>query len=58
VKNLDNPVQAEGAARGKENTPHLHNPVGVEHQIVAHLRRADLVWRIHTPNCATLVRGY
>jgi len=55
---MDNPVQAEGAARGKENTLHLHNPVGVEHQIVAHLRRADLGWRIYTPNCATLVRGY
>jgi len=39
---LDNPVQAEGVAQGKENTPFPYNPVGVELQIVAHLRSAEL----------------
>ena len=28
---FDNPVQAVGAAQGKENARLLHNPVGVEH---------------------------
>jgi len=39
---LDNPVQAEGVAQGKESTPLPSNPVGVELQTVAHLRRAEL----------------
>jgi len=49
------------AARGKENTRHLHNLVGVEHQsliIVEHLRRSGLHDTLFTPSRATLARGY
>jgi len=39
---LDNPVQAEGVAQGKESTPLPYNPVGVEFQTVVHIRSAEL----------------
>ena len=31
---MNNPVQAEGAARGRKSTRTLYNPVGVEHLLL------------------------
>jgi len=62
VFNVDNPVQAKGAARGKECHPKPHNPVGVELLTAVccapteHSR--DVACRVSTPSCATLARGY
>ena len=61
VFNADNPVQAEGAARGKEWRTVLHNPVGVEHFFClgcAPTEHRDRGWHRHTPSCASLARGY
>ena len=61
VFNADNPVQAKGAARGREWHPTPHNPVGVEHQPVpscAPTEHRDRALHPHTPSCASLARGY
>jgi len=62
VFNLDNPVQAEGAARGKEWRTAPCNPVGVELSITCCCapteHRRDVACRVFTPSCAPLARGY
>jgi hypothetical protein len=62
VFNVDNPVQAEGAARGSDTACHVStNPVGVELLTVASCaptEHRDRVMHRHTPSCASLARGY
>jgi hypothetical protein len=61
VLNVNNPVQAEGAARGRESRPAPHNPVGVElRNTVCCAPTAHSVSELYhySPSCATLARGY
>jgi len=61
VFNVDNPVQAEGAARGREWHVASRNPVGVEHPAslcCAPTEHRDRVLHRHTPSYASLARGY
>jgi len=62
VFNVDNPVQAEGAARGREWRTIPYNPAGVELSTTSSCapteHRRDVVCRVSTPSCASLARGY
>jgi len=61
VFNVDNPVQAEGAARGREWRTAPYNPVGVEHPFIpscAPTEHRDRALHRFTPSCALLARGY
>jgi hypothetical protein len=62
VFNVDNPVQAEGAARGRDTACHVStNPGGVELRTAASCaptEHRDRALHRHTPSCASLARGY
>ena len=62
VFNVDNPVQAEGAARGREWRTIPYNPAGVELSTTSSCapteHRRDAACHVSTPSCATLARGY
>jgi len=65
VCNMNNPVQAEGAARGRKSTRTLYNPAGVEHQhftMVAYLAARCFIRMLFLPRAAfavgELARGY
>ncbi|MCL2435274.1 MAG: hypothetical protein FWD09_03925 [Lentimicrobiaceae bacterium] len=62
---MNNPVQAEGAARGRKSTRTLYNPAGVEHQhftMVAYLTARCFIRMSFLPRAAfaigELARGY
>jgi len=61
VFNVDNPVQAGGAARGRKWHTAPRNPAGVEHfsyHSCAPTEHRDRALHRHTPRCAPLARGY
>jgi hypothetical protein len=62
VFNVNNPVQAEGAARGRDVACRVStNPAGVELRAIASCaptEHRDKALHRHTPSCAALARGY
>jgi len=62
VFNVDNPVQAGGAARGRVWRTTSHNSEGVELSVASCCapteHRRDAACHVSTPSCASLARGY